>query len=218
MTKYAPDINTTIAFKKPVLTNILTDVLATNNLNQLKIAETEKYAHITFFFNGGIDKPFKNETRTLIPSPKVTTYDQKPEMSAFEITEQLVSSILSNKFDFILCNYANADMVGHTGNLNATVQAIENLDECLAKVIDAIRAANGCCLITADHGNAEVMFDPKTNQPHTAHTSNLVPLIFVGEDKINFTNKNGTLADIAPTILKLLNIDKPKEMTGSVLY
>ena len=205
--------NVKIAFKKEPLVNTLGEVLSKNGLTQLRIAETEKYAHVTFFFNGGEEKQYPGEDRILVQSPKVATYDLKPEMSAYEVTENVVKAIESDKYDAIILNYANPDMVGHTGSLPAAIKAIETVDECVGKVVDAMLAHNGTILITADHGNAEQMIDCKTGEPHTAHTTNPVPLILVTEDE-NLKIKPGKLADLAPTILEILNIDVPKEMTG----
>ena len=205
--------NVKIAFKKEPLVNTLGEVLANNGLTQLRIAETEKYAHVTFFFNGGEEKQYAGEDRILVPSPKVATYDLKPEMSAYEVTDNVVKAINSDKYDVIILNYANPDMVGHTGSLPAAIKAIETIDECVGKVVEAMLAHNGTMLITADHGNAEQMIDYKTGEPHTAHTTNPVPLILVTENS-DLKIKSGKLADLAPTILELLNIEKPTEMTG----
>ena len=205
--------NVKIAFKKEPLVNTLGEVLANNGLTQLRIAETEKYAHVTFFFNGGEEKQYAGEDRILVPSPKVATYDLKPEMSAYEVTDNVVKAIDSDKYDVIILNYANPDMVGHTGSLPAAIKAIETIDECVGKVVEAMLAHNGTMLITADHGNAEQMIDYKTGEPHTAHTTNPVPLILVTENS-DLKIKSGKLADLAPTILELLNIEKPTEMTG----
>ena len=205
--------NVKIAFKKEPLVNTLGEVLANNGLTQLRIAETEKYAHVTFFFNGGEEKQYAGEDRILVPSPKVATYDLKPEMSAYEVTDNVVKAINSDKYNVIILNYANPDMVGHTGSLPAAIKAIEAIDECVGKVVEAMLAHNGTMLITADHGNAEQMIDYKTGEPHTAHTTNPVPLILVTENS-DLKIKSGKLADLAPTILELLNIEKPKEMTG----
>ena len=214
LTKFIPAL-----FTPEPLTNILGEVVANAGLKQLRIAETEKYAHVTFFFNGGREKEFAGEERILVPSPKVATYDEKPEMSAYEITEKLVAAINSEKFDFIVVNYANTDMVGHTGDTQAAIKAVEAVDDCLGKVIAATLAKGGAAIVTADHGNAEKMFDEATNQPHTAHTLNLVPVIIVAE---NLRGKHiqiseGKLGDIAPTILQLLGFKQPIEMTGRSL-
>lgn len=216
LTEYHADYAAPVAFPPESLNNILAKVLSDNELHQLRIAETEKYAHVTFFFNGGVETPFPLEERVLIPSPKVATYDLQPEMSAPELTKRLVSEIESGKFDVIICNYANPDMVGHTGNINATISAIETIDACLGDVKNAIEKVGGELLITADHGNAEMMYDPKTEQAHTAHTSNLVPFVYLGREA-EITNENGKLSDIAPTILHLLNLPQPSEMTGQSL-
>ena len=205
--------NVKIAFKKEPLINTFGEVLSKNGLTQLRIAETEKYAHVTFFFNGGEEKQYPGEDRILVPSPKVATYDLQPEMSANEVTENVVNAIESNKYNAIILNYANPDMVGHTGNLPATIKAVEAIDKCIEKVVDAILKQHGTLIITADHGNCEQMIDYKTGEPHTAHTTNPVPLILVTENK-DLKIKSGKLADLAPTMLEILNIEKPKEMTG----
>lgn len=206
-------------FAPEALTNILGEIIADAGLKQLRIAETEKYAHVTFFFNGGREQEFTGEERILVPSPKVATYDEKPEMSAYEVTEKLVAAIESEKFDFIVVNYANTDMVGHTGDIQAAIKAVEAVDDCLGKVIKATLGKGGVMLITADHGNAEQMFDEATGQPHTAHTLNLVPIIIISEElrgkEIKITD--GKLGDIAPTILQLLGFKQPIEMTGKSL-
>ena len=199
------------------LDNILGKVISLAGYRQLRIAETEKYAHVTFFFNGGEEKAFFGEDRVLVPSPKVSTYDLTPEMSAFEVTDQLLGRIKSNKYDFILVNYANADMVGHTGDLNATEKAIQKVDQCLGRLASLIENVGGVMLITADHGNAETMWDELRKTPHTAHTTNPVPLILVNAPANIRGINNGRLCDIAPTILELLSIEKPKEMTGTSL-
>lgn len=215
LTEYDPSLNAEIVFPKQPVTNILSEIIAEHGLKQLHIAETEKYAHVTFFFNAGREQPFVGEDRVLIPSPKVETYDLCPEMSAPQITEAVVQAIKDKKYAVIICNFANADMVGHTGNLQATIKAVEVLDQCLGKIVAAIKEFGGQALITADHGNAEVMWDASTQQAHTAHTSNLVPLIYVGPPGVKFKEGNYGLQDVAPTMLGLLNIDKPKEMTGT---
>ncbi len=217
LTEYDKNLNASIAFPAKEHRNVLGEYLQHCHLKQLHLAETEKYAHVTFFFNGGIETPFQGEERILIPSPKVATYDEKPEMSAYELTQALTKSILEQKFDFIVCNYANADMVGHTGNFDATIKAIEVLDECLGKIISALERVGGEVLITSDHGNAECMIDTDSGQPHTAHTLSLVPLVYVGKRKVHFTSENGTLSDIAPTLLHLMGLPQPPEMTGHSL-
>ena len=209
--------NVHIAFKKEQIKNTLGEVLSNNGLTQLRIAETEKYAHVTFFFNGGEEKQYKGEDRILVPSPKVETYDLKPEMSAYEVTDKVVEAILSQKYDCIILNYANPDMVGHTGSLEAAIKAVEAVDECIGKVVKAINEKEGNLIITADHGNCEQMIDYSTGEPHTAHTTNLVPLILVSNKQNIKLKAEGKLADLAPTILDLMNIDKPKEMTGETL-
>lgn len=216
MTQYDKNLPTSMAFPPIPLNNTLGELLATHGLSQLRIAETEKYAHVTFFFNGGSELVFAHEERIMVPSPKVATYDLQPEMSAVELTEKLVDAIDCKTYDVIICNYANADMVGHSGNFNATVQAIECLDQCMKKVWQALSRQGGKLLITADHGNAEEMFDDATHQAHTAHTSEPVPLIYVGGEW-HFTQSEGSLIDVAPTILTLLGITPPPEMTGQVL-
>lgn len=204
------------AFKPQKLNNTLGEVIAKEGLNQLRIAETEKYAHVTFFFNGGVEKPNENETRVLIPSPKVATYDMQPEMSAYEVTERAVAEIESGKYDLMILNFANCDMVGHTGVFDAAVKAVKTVDECLIKVVDALRATGGEVIVTADHGNADKMFD-NDGAPFTAHTTNPVPVIVIGDRKCELRN-GGTLADVAPTLLKLMGIKQPEEMTGKSLF
>lgn len=217
MTEYASDLAATIVFPKDSLQNTLGDCLQQHKLSQLRIAETEKYAHVTFFFNGGSDQPFAHEQRLLIPSPKVATYDNNPEMSSFVITEELIKIIQQKTYDVIICNFANADMIGHTGNLTAAIAAIEAIDLCLGKIITAITAVDGEMMITADHGNAEQMFDEHSAQPHTAHTTSLVPLIYVGKRKLKFNSSVATLANVAPSMLALLGLTIPPEMTGKSL-
>jgi 2,3-bisphosphoglycerate-independent phosphoglycerate mutase len=209
-----PNVN--VAFKKEPLVNTFGEIVSKKGYTQLRIAETEKYAHVTFFFNGGEEKQYKGEDRILVPSPKVETYDMKPEMSAYEVTEKVVDAIDNEKYDCIILNYANPDMVGHTGNLDAAIKAIETIDECVGKVVKSILAKDGTLLITADHGNSEQMIDYKTGEPHTAHTTNPVPLILVSNNE-KYKIKSGKLADLAPTLLDLMNIEKPKEMTGESL-
>jgi len=206
--------NVNIAFKEEELKNTFGEVIAKNGLKQLRIAETEKYAHVTFFFNGGEEKQYEGEERILIPSPKVATYDLQPEMSAVEVTDNVVEAINSEKFDTIILNYANPDMVGHTGNLDAAIKALETIDKCVERVVTAIQEKEGVVLITADHGNSEQMIDYTTGEPHTAHTTNVVPLILVGKEA---KLKEGKLADLAPTILDIMGIEKPQEMTGESL-
>ena len=205
--------NVKIAFKKEPLVNTFGEVISKNGLKQLRIAETEKYAHVTFFFNGGEEKQYPGEDRILVPSPKVATYDLQPEMSAREVTEKVVEAINSDKYNAIILNYANPDMVGHTGSLPAAIKAVETVDECVGKVVEAMLAHEGTMLITADHGNCEQMIDYKTGDPHTAHTTNPVPLILVTKNE-KLKIKEGKLADLAPTMLDILGIEKPEEMTG----
>lgn len=216
MAEYASDIRVPCAFAPEDLRNTLGEHLAALGKTQLRIAETEKYAHVTFFFSGGREEPFAGEERILVPSPKVATYDLQPEMSAREVTDKLVEAIRSRAFDLIVCNYANGDMVGHTGDFDAAQRAVETLDVCLCRVVEALRETNGQCLITADHGNVELMRDENTGQPHTAHTCELVPLLYVGPRAITLAS-NGVLADVAPTLLSLMELPKPREMTGRVL-
>lgn len=205
-----------VAFSPESHQNILGEYLSQLGLKQLRIAETEKYAHVTFFFNGGIETPFADEDRVLIPSPMIATYDLQPQMSALALTDRLIEEIKSGQYDVIICNYANPDMVGHTGNLPATIEAIETIDKCLAKLITALKAVGGELLITADHGNAELMYDYAHNQAHTAHTSAKVPFIYIGRKAV-IVKENGRLSDIAPTMLYLMGIPQPLEMTGSTL-
>jgi 2,3-bisphosphoglycerate-independent phosphoglycerate mutase len=200
------------------LDNILANVMAQTNLRNLRVAETEKYAHVTYFFNGGVEQPFPGEERLLVPSPKVATYDLKPEMSAAGIADAVVKAVEDGAFDIIIVNFANADMVGHSGKIEPTVKAVETVDACLGRIESAVRAKDGALLITADHGNAEMMIDPATGGPHTAHTTNPVPFIVVAENNKKFSLKpNGSLRDISPTVLGMLGIPQPKEMTGSDL-
>ncbi|MDA0822107.1 MAG: 2,3-bisphosphoglycerate-independent phosphoglycerate mutase [Proteobacteria bacterium] len=215
MTSYGDQFDFPAAFPPINLNNTFGDWIAARGLRQLRIAETEKYAHVTFFFNGGREEPASGEDRQLIPSPDVATYDLQPEMSAIQVTDKLVEAIASQVYDAIICNYANADMVGHTGNFAATVQCIESLDACLARVVSAAQASGMEILITADHGNAEKMRNAASDQAHTAHTSNLVPLIYIGRSA-EMASK-GCLSDIAPTMLTLMEIAVPPEMTGRSL-
>jgi 2,3-bisphosphoglycerate-independent phosphoglycerate mutase len=194
----------------------LGEVVAEHHLHQLRIAETEKYAHVTFFLNGGREDQFAGEDRILVPSPKVATYDQKPEMSAYQLTDKLDEAIASGKYDLIVCNYANPDMVGHTGVMDAAVKAVDVIDECLGRLRGALEKAGGLMLLTADHGNIEMMQDPKTHEPYTAHTTLDVPIIAFGAPK-GAKLDNGRLADVAPTLLDLMGIQKPDLMTGHSL-
>lgn len=218
MTHYADFLATEPAFMPQTINNTLGEVIAQHGLKQLRVAETEKYAHVTFFFNGGQEQVFKNEERKLIASPAIATYDLEPWMSATKITNYLVDAIKSEKYDVIICNYANADMVGHTGNMEATIEAIHALDTAMGEVGQAVAAVNGHLLITADHGNAELMFDEKTKQAHTAHTNGPVPLLYFGDKNRKFKPILGGLIDVAPTLLDLLYIKPPAEMTGNSLW
>jgi 2,3-bisphosphoglycerate-independent phosphoglycerate mutase len=202
----------TVIFPPVDVKNTFGEYISNLGLTQLRIAETEKYPHVTFFFNGGEEKVFAGEDRILVPSPKVETYDLQPEMSAFEVTEKLEESILSKKYNAIICNYANGDMVGHSGNLAAAIKAIETLDLCIGRVVNAMQSIGGEVIITADHGNAETMFDVENNQPHTQHTLNKVPLIYIGRKAT--LSANGALSDLAPTLLTMMGVDQPNEMTG----
>lgn len=215
MTQYQQGLAASVAFPPVKLQNGLGEILAQHDLTQLRIAETEKYAHVTFFFNGGEEKTFAGEERILVPSPKVATYDLQPEMSAPELTDKLSEAIRGGKFDVIICNYANPDMVGHTGIYDAAVKAVETIDQCLGRIYDALREVNGEMLITADHGNLELMRDIDNGQPHTAHTTNPVPLVYMGRPAK--LAEQGALCDIAPTILQLLALPQPEQMTGHSL-
>jgi 2,3-bisphosphoglycerate-independent phosphoglycerate mutase len=218
MTNYDKNFKLPVVIPPESLNNILANVMADMKLRNLRVAETEKYAHVTYFFNGGVEQPFPGEDRVLVPSPKVATYDLKPEMSAGGIADAVVKAVDDTAFDVIIVNFANADMVGHSGKLEPTVKAVETVDACLGRIEVAVRARGGAMLITADHGNAELMVDPATGGPHTAHTTNPVPFIVVAEDSKQFTlNPNGSLRDISPTILGMMGIQEPKEMTGSDL-
>ncbi|WP_318367510.1 2,3-bisphosphoglycerate-independent phosphoglycerate mutase [Enterobacter sp.] len=217
LTEYAADIKTTVAYPPASLANTFGEWMAKNDKTQLRISETEKYAHVTFFFNGGVEDPFAGEDRILINSPKVATYDLQPEMSSAELTEKLVAAIKSGKYDTIICNYPNGDMVGHTGVFEAAVAAVETLDNCIAQVADAVESVGGQLLVTADHGNAEQMRDPSTGQAHTAHTNLPVPLIYVGDKNVKAV-EGGKLSDIAPTMLTLMGMEIPQEMTGKPLF
>ena len=205
--------NVDVAFKPEALTNVLGEYLAKNGKTQLRIAETEKYAHVTFFFNGGVEAPFEGEDRALINSPKVATYDLQPEMSAYLVADECVKRIESDKYDVIILNFANCDMVGHTGVFDAAVKAVEAVDACAGKVIDAVLAKGGAVLLTADHGNADKMYDEDPEHPFTAHTTNPVPFLVAGLGDVTL-RKGGVLADIAPTMLKILELPQPAEMTG----
>lgn len=219
MTEYSADHNRFMKtmFPPESLKNIFGEMVAESGLTQLRIAETEKYAHVTFFFNGGEEKEFEGESRILVPSPKVATYDLKPEMSVYEVTDHLIDAIENKKFDVIICNFANGDMVGHTGIMEAALKAVAAVDDCLGKVVAAIKKVNGVLLVTADHGNVEKMVDEKTGQPYTAHTVGDVEAVLINAPRDIIGLENGKLADISPTLLDLLNIVQPEEMTGKSL-
>lgn len=216
-TEYAGDIDAACAYPPEELNNVLGEWVAERGMTQLRIAETEKYAHVTFFFSGGREENFAGETRILVPSPRVATYDLQPEMSAPEVTEKLTAAIRSGEHDLIVCNYANGDMVGHTGNYEAAMAAVETLDQCLTEVEAAVRDAGGQALITADHGNCEQMVDHAAGQAHTQHTTELVPLVYLGSTVKALNPQGGVLADVAPTLLDLMGIEQPGEMTGQSL-
>jgi 2,3-bisphosphoglycerate-independent phosphoglycerate mutase len=209
--------NVKVAFKPQVLTNTLGEYVSSLGLKQLRIAETEKYAHVTFFFNGGVETPNKNEDRELIASPKVATYDLKPEMSAYEVTEKVLEKLDSDEYDVVILNFANCDMVGHTGVFDAAIKAVQTVDECVGKVVDKIEKMGGVAIITADHGNADKML-ADDESPFTAHTTNKVPLILVGKGFENVKLRDGgILADVAPTLLDVMDVKVPEEMTGKSL-
>lgn len=212
LTRYAESIPAQAAYPPEPLINVMGDWLAQHGKTQLRISETEKYAHVTFFYSGGREDEYEGEERILVPSPKVATYDLQPEMNSKELTDKLVAAIESGKFDVIVCNYPNGDMVGHTGVYAAAIKAVEAVDACVGRVTEALAKVGGECLITADHGNAEQMVNPETGQAHTAHTSELVPFIYFGRDAT--TRADGTLSDVAPTMLHLMGMPQPKEMTG----
>ena len=216
LTEYAANLKAQVAYPVENLPHIFGEIVADNGLTQLRIAETEKYAHVTYFVNGGREEPFANEDRILVPSPKVATYDLQPEMSVYTVTEKLLAAIKLNKYDVIVGNFANPDMVGHTGVLPAAVKAIEAVDECLGRVVTALKETDGELIVIADHGNAEKMIDLTTGQPHTAHTTNLVPFIYMGRPAV-ITKEEGKLIDVAPTLLYLMGLKQPQEMTGDIM-
>ncbi|MDD2433202.1 MAG: 2,3-bisphosphoglycerate-independent phosphoglycerate mutase [Clostridia bacterium] len=216
-TQYDVQIKAPVVFSPQDLENTLGEVVSKAGLKQLRIAETEKYAHVTFFFNGGLEKAFPGETRILIPSPKVATYNLQPEMSAGQVTSKVIEKLKEATYDLVVMNYANPDMVGHTGHLKACIQAIEKVDNCLQQVLKVVLEQGGIVLVTADHGNAEHMLDTQTKKPLTAHTSNHVPCILVGNNLAKIKLRDGSLQDIAPTLLELLGLPKPPEMTGESL-
>src|SRR6202453_4378552 len=218
MTQYDKNFSLPVVIPPESMANILANVMGGLNMRNLRVAETEKYAHVTYFFNGGVEQPFPGEERVMVQSPKVATYDLKPEMSASGIADAVVKAAEDGTFDVVIVNFANADMVGHSGKIEPTIKAVETVDACLSRIEKAVRAKGGAMLITADHGNAEMMIDPATGGPHTAHTTNPVPLIVIAEDAKQYTLKpNGSLRDISPTMLGILGITEPKEMTGSDL-
>src|ERR1700735_1787119 len=218
MTQYDKQFSLPIVILPESMENLLADMLAQANLRNLRIAETEKYAHVTYFFNGGIEKPFGGEDRVLVPSQKVATYDLAPEMSAAGIADAVVKAVSDTAFDVIIVNFANADMVGHSGKLEPTIRAVETVDRELGRIYQAIKQRGGSLLVTADHGNAEMLIDPATGGPHTAHTTNPVPFLYVTEEGNKPTlREGGSLRDISPTILSLLNLDQPNQMTGGNL-
>ena len=216
-TEYAADINTACAWPPATPGNVLPEYLAGRGKTQLRIAETEKYAHVTYFFSGGREELFDGEERILVPSPDVSTYDLQPAMSAPEVTDKLVAAINSGSYDLIVCNYANGDMVGHTGNYAATVQAVEALDTCLGRLEQALAHCGGEALITADHGNCEQMLDYASGQHHTRHTTERVPLVYIGRRRPRLARSGGILADVAPTLLAMMDLPQPVEMTGTSL-
>ena len=219
MTEYDATFDQPVAFSPTTMSDNLADVLSFNGLRNLRLAETEKYAHVTYFFNGGEEQPYPGEDRILVPSQKVPTYDLKPEMSAENITTELTRDIESGQHDVIVCNFANADMVGHTGKLDAAVAAVSTVDQCLSKIVTSVQNHNGTVIVTADHGNAEQMWDIERQGPHTAHTTNPVPLLIINSDfkDRGLKLKDGSLRDVAPTILGLLKIKSPNAMTGTDL-
>src|SRR6266478_4252330 len=215
MTQYDKNFTLPVVIPPESMANILANVMGQTKLRNLRVAETEKYAHVTYFFNGGVEQPFPGEERLLVPSQKVATYDLKPEMSAAGIAQGVMKAVEEGTFDVMIVNFANADMVGHSGKIEPTIKAVETVDACLGEIEKAVKARGGAMLITADHGNAEQMIDPATGGPHTAHTTNPVPFVVVSEDAKQFTLRpNGSLRDISPTILGMLNLTEPKEMTG----
>jgi 2,3-bisphosphoglycerate-independent phosphoglycerate mutase len=218
MTQYDKNFSLPVVIPPESMANILANVMGGLNMRNLRVAETEKYAHVTYFFNGGVEQPFPGEERVMVQSPKVATYDLKPEMSAAGIADGVIKATEDGTFDVVIVNFANADMVGHSGKIEPTVKAVETVDACLGRIEAVVRAKGGAMLITADHGNAEMMIDPVTGGPHTAHTTNPVPFIVVAEDAKRFTLRaNGSLRDISPTMLGILGVDEPKEMTGTDL-
>lgn len=217
MTQYDETFDLPIAFPPHHITNIMADVMDKYGIKQFRTAETEKYAHVTFFFNGGVEEPYKSETRVLVSSPKVATYDLQPEMSAYEVCDNLVEALNNPEYQYVMVNFANPDMVGHTGVLEAAIKAIEAIDECLGRILEAVEKNNVTWILSADHGNAECMVDPDTGKPHTAHTTNPVPMILINDKNGYQLADNGKLADIIPTVLDLMDLEQPKEMDGQSL-
>jgi 2,3-bisphosphoglycerate-independent phosphoglycerate mutase len=215
LTGYSDEFNVSVAFPPERIRNGFGEYIANKGLRQLRIAETEKYPHVTYFFNGGEETVYPGEDRILVNSPDVATYDLKPEMSAYEVTDKLVEAVASRRYDAIVCNFANSDMVGHTGVFEAAKKAVEVVDECIGRAVEAMLGAGGEVLITADHGNAENMMDLGKGQPHTAHTTNLVPFLYIGRQA--HIAEKGALEDVAPTLLKIMGLPQPMEMTGHPL-
>jgi 2,3-bisphosphoglycerate-independent phosphoglycerate mutase len=219
MTQYRADFSYAVAYPPRKLTGLFPEIVSAAGLRQARIAETEKYAHVTFFFSGGVEKPVEGESRILIPSPKVATYDLQPEMSAPAITRAILASLGKGENDVYIINFANADMVGHTGRVEAAVKAVQTIDRCLQQIVPAVTALGGTIAITADHGNVEMMWDANSDQPHTAHTTNPVPVLFCGDDLIGQSMRPmGTLADVAPTLLEILGLQKSSGMDGVTLF
>ncbi|HKC81658.1 MAG TPA: 2,3-bisphosphoglycerate-independent phosphoglycerate mutase, partial [Gemmatimonadaceae bacterium] len=214
LTNYDKTFAVPVAFQPTSMDRILAEVLSARGLCMLKTAETEKYPHVTYFFNGGVEAPYPCEHRVMVASPKVATYDLQPEMSAAGVTDALINGISSREHDFTLCNYANADMVGHSGSIPATIKAVETVDQCLARVLKAAESAGTRLIVTADHGNAEMLIDPETGGPHTAHTTNPVPFVVIDWEQEQRLRPGGALCDVAPTILSMLGVEQPAEMTG----
>jgi 2,3-bisphosphoglycerate-independent phosphoglycerate mutase len=216
LTEYNSEFDIPVAFPPEKLPNGFGEYIGNLGLHQLRLAETEKYAHVTFFFNGGVEEPYEGEKRILVPSPKVATYDMQPEMSARKVTDYLVEAIHSGEYDAIICNFANTDMVGHTGVMDAAVKAVETIDECLGRIREALHEVGGSALVTADHGNVEKMVNRESGQAYTAHTTNPVPLVYIGERDAKL-EESGSLSDVAPTLLRIMELPQPNEMTGQPL-
>jgi 2,3-bisphosphoglycerate-independent phosphoglycerate mutase len=214
MTQYEDTFPFPVAFAPQSMKHLVGEVIANAGLTQLRTAETEKYPHVTFFFNGGHEQPLRGEDRRVVPSPKVATYDLQPEMSAPAVCDVLCEALANRTHDFMLCNFANTDMVGHTGSLPAAIKAVETVDACLGRVLEAAAKGGARLIITADHGNADVMVDPVTHQPHTAHTTNPVPLVLIDPDEVAPLRSSGALCDVGPTALALLGLTLPPDITG----